>query len=98
MSLGNSRPRNWGKEQQEIALRMAMAHHKVAYQLRQGYLYLANTDGVNTLPFNTSFATISHISRGKWESFNVQDGKRIATGCSLTDLLGRTIHAVLKDK
>lgn len=96
MALGTTKTRNWGKDDQVMALCMATRRAGMAYKVRCGHLYLARTNGVQTLPFNESFAKIVHVRRGRWESQRMWDGSPIATGISERDVVRATIQKVCK--
>ena len=96
MALGTTRTRNWGKEDQEGALRMALQRKRLAYQVRKGYLYLAPSNGQITLPFNESFACLRNVRRGQWQATSIQDGRLLARGRSERDVVRATIEAVCK--
>jgi len=94
MALGNSRPRNWGKEAQEGALRLACLRGKVAYQVRKDALFLAASANGLTLPFVESVAMLENDRRGHWVARNLFDDRVIATGVSQRDVIRATIDAV----
>lgn len=96
MALGVTRTRNWGKEDQDGALRMALSRRAVAYQIRDGRLYIARTNGDVTLPFNSSFACLKHVRRGRWEAESIFDGRLMATECSQRDVVRAAIEVVCK--
>jgi hypothetical protein len=104
MSLGSSRPRNWGREAQASALALTILRGRVAYQIRQEgrgacrrpVLYLAPShDGV-TLPFTDSVADLVHVTRGRWEAHHRVDGRTLARGVSITDVVRATIEAIAR--
>jgi len=76
MTLGTSRPRNWGKESQKIALSMLLTKRRVAYKIKaknqphlikadlHRELFLAPSHNGITLPFNESFAILTNPQRG----------------------------------
>lgn len=98
MTLGVSRPRNYGKELQQALLAIACLRGKVAYkvQTRHGRmeLRLAPSAGGLTLPFNYSVATLLHPRRGRWEARHPFDDRLLATGISQRDVIRATINAV----
>lgn len=94
MALGTSRTRNWGKEAQQSALRIAMFRGKVDYQIRGGCLFLAGSNGQITLPFNESCARLVHVRRGRWEARSHWDDRKLASGVSERDVIRATINAI----
>lgn len=94
MALGTTRTRNWGKEAQQSALRMAMLRGKVAYQIRRGCLFLAASSGGITLPFNSSCAHLVNARRGRWEARSHWDDRLLASGTSQRDVVRATINAL----
>lgn len=94
MALGTTRTRNWGKEDQTMALSMALHRRGAAYQVRSGYLYLAARKGDVTLPFNQSCAQLLNVQRGRWEACNPWDGRLLAIGVSERDVIRATIERV----
>lgn len=102
MSLGNSRPRNWGREAQLAGLAIAMKRGRVAYQIRQEgrgacrrpVLYLAPSHAGITLPFTDSVADLVHVARGKWEALHRFDGRVLARGVSVADVVRATIESL----
>ena len=103
MALGTSRPRNWGKESQQIALDLLMLRNHVAYKtrpqggtatLRKRSLWLTPSRDGTTLPFAESCCTLIHIRRGHWEARHPYDDRLLATGISERDVIRATILAV----
>lgn len=94
MTLGTSRTRNWGKEDQQSALNIAMLRGKVAYQIRGGCLFLAGSNGQITLPFNQSCARLVNVRRGRWEARSHWDDRVLASGISGRDVVRATIKAL----
>lgn len=88
-----------------MALACLLAREHVAYQVRpittpEGSkkrlsLWLtASRNGV-TLPFcHGSCADLVNTRRGRWEAKHPFDGRTLATGCSLRDVVRTTIQAV----
>lgn len=70
MTLGLSRPRNYGREVQQSRLAIALQRGRVAYQVRRrrggATLSLAASDGTHTLPFE-SMAELANPRRGHWK-------------------------------
>ena len=95
MTLGTPRPRNWGREDQRVALARVCSQHKVAFQVRASYLFLARSSAGMTLPFNESIARLEHLGRNRWQARHVFDDHVLATGISLTDVIHSTIRAVV---
>lgn len=99
MTLGLSRPRNYGREAQQSRLAIAMQRGRVAYQVRcrRGVktLSLAGSDGTYTLPFE-GVAELANTRRGHWEARHVFDGRLLASGISETDVIARTIEVAWK--
>lgn len=94
MALGSNYTRNWGKEAQEAALRLIMKRRAVAYEVRNGLLFLAPSRNGTTLPFNTSVASLVNVRRGQWEAQSLWDGRVIARGVSERDVIRATIATV----
>lgn len=105
MALGTNRTRNWGKEAQECALALLLKRARVAYDVRpvrtpQGndkrlFLWLTPSHNGLTLPFyQGSCADLVNVRRGRWEARHPFDGRVVATGCSLCDVVRATIQAV----
>ncbi len=100
MSLGSSRPRNWGREAQASALALVMKARNVVFEIRtegkgswrHKVLYLAASKGGTTLPF-TSVATLANVKRGQRQARHHYDGRLLATGVSLRDVVRATIEA-----
>ena len=96
MSLGTNRTRNWGKEDQSVALAMALRRRSAAFQVRSAFLYFATSrDGV-TLPFNQSCACLQNVKRGRWEAYHLWDGRLLATGISERDVIRSTLENLWK--
>lgn len=74
MTLGLSRPRNYGREVQASRLAIAMQRGRVAFKTgsRCGVktLFLAGSDGKFTLPFD-GVAELTNTRRGHWEARHV---------------------------
>lgn len=104
MSRGSSRPRNWGREAQASALAIAMLRGRVAYQIRQEgrgacrrpVLYLAPSHAGTTLPFTDSVADLVHVGRGRWEAPHRVDGRTLARGVSIADVVRATIGVITR--
>ena len=104
MSLGNSRTRNWGKDAQQVALDLQLAHSSVAYQLRplksqdgkrRLSLWLAPSRNGVTLPFVFgSCADLVNTRRGSWAATHPFDGRILASGVSLRDVVRSAIRVV----
>lgn len=95
MALGNSKPRNWGKDVQEGRLRIALNRLKVAFKVERGFLYLAPSAKGITLPF-ASVASLHNTQRGRWEAWSVFDDTVIGRGISQRDCIRATVEAVWK--
>lgn len=98
MALGNSRPRNWGKEAQQIALEVLCKHRKVAYKVTAlkndcKELSLAASNGAVTLPYAWN-CRLENVRRGRWISVSFQDGHEISSGISLRECIRKTITDV----
>lgn len=97
MTLGLSRPRNYGREVQQGRLAIAMQRGRVAYQVRSRRgiktLFLAGSDGQCTLPFE-GVAELTNTRRGHWEARHIVDDRLLASGISETDVVAKTIEAV----
>lgn len=104
MTLGTARARNWGKDAQLIALGMALKAARVAYQVRpvksviggkRLALWLTPSHNGVTLPFSFgSCADLVNIRRGRWEARHPFDGRVIATGVSVRDVVRAAIPKV----
>ena len=98
MTLGTSRPRNWGKESQQIALDMLIKRRRVAYRTQSAgdhlTLWLTPSHGGITLPYTESVADLVNVRRGRWEARHPFDGRLLATGISLRDVVRATIQEV----
>lgn len=98
MTLGLSRTRNWGKDAQASALAIALAHGRVAFQVRAARggkaLYLSASANGITLPFNDRCAQLVQVRRRRWEARHPFDDRVLAVGCSVRDVVRATIQAV----
>lgn len=104
MTLGTPRPRNWGKEAQQIALDMLLKQRKVTYALRDvkspggglthKSLWLAASANAITLPFTESCAELVNTRRGRWEARHPFDGRVLARGVSERDVVRSVIEAI----
>lgn len=94
MALGTSRPRNWGKESQQIALEILMKRRNVAFKVVKGVLFLTPSKNGISLPFIESVASMVNTRRGRWESRHPFDDRVLATGVSERDVIRKTIQAV----
>lgn len=102
MALGTRHVRNWGREAQQIALDLLLRREGVAYRLqplkrfaRQRFaLFLAPSRGGITLPFTESVADLVHVRRGRWEAWHPMDGRVLASGISVRDVVRATIKVV----
>ncbi|MDP2326074.1 MAG: hypothetical protein Q8N51_18890 [Gammaproteobacteria bacterium] len=88
-----------------MTLACLLAREHVAYQVRpittpagdkkRLSLWLAASRNGVTLPFyQGSCAELVNIRRGRWEAKHPFDGRTLATGCSLRDVVRATIQAV----
>lgn len=105
MALGTSRTRNWGKEAQAGALAILLQRAKVAYKVcplrpvspgqRRVSLWLTPSHNGLTLPFyGGSCAELVTVRRDRWEARHLWDGRVLASGCSLMDVVRATIQQV----
>lgn len=102
MALGTNRTRNWGKEAQECALALLLKRARVAYKVASAgtgarlreVLFLAPSHNGVTLPFIDAPAELFHVRRGRWEARHPFDGRVLATGISLRDVVRATIQVV----
>lgn len=98
MTLGVSRPRNWGVDQQRIALNIALRRAGVAYQVKRSALWFttATPGEINkpALPFIESYADLTHVRRGCWEARHPFSGRLLATGISVRDVVGKTTEVL----
>lgn len=103
MTLGTSRPRNWGKDSQMVALALVLKCKRVAFDLRttraldgrrRQALWLTPSHNGVTLPFVQSFADIVHVKRGVWTATHPWDGRVLARGVSERDVVRATIEAI----
>jgi hypothetical protein len=98
MALGNSRPRNWGKDFQMIALHDVLKRRRVAYQIKKSgkllELWLTPSHNGVTLPFVQSFARLVNVRRGFWRAESIEDGGILATGVSERDIVRATIQGI----
>jgi hypothetical protein len=102
MTLGLSRPRNGGIEWQNSFLAIELHRHQLAYRITPGtgihkaqrkLLWLTGSNGELTLPFVQSYCILEHIERGRWHAVSEWDGRVMAHGCSITDVVGKVIRA-----
>jgi hypothetical protein len=95
MALGNSNPRNWGKEAQEIALSLLLKQRNAAFSVTSdGRLMVWPKNNAAELKMlAVSVATLEHPRNGLWTSCSPFDGSVIATGCSQRDCIRKTIAA-----
>lgn len=108
MALGNSRPRNGGVEWQNCYLALELHRHQLAYRVtrvpgptrisapnrpERKLLWLTGSNAQLTLPFVESYCYLEHVRSGRWIAVSEWDGKFMAAGCSLTDVIGKTIRA-----
>ena len=100
MGVGLVRARNWGKDDQAVALALALEQKGVAFMVtntkrdRCLRLWLAASRGGLTLPFTECFAEFFNVRRGRWESRHVFDDRLLATGVSKRDVIRASIQAV----
>ena len=102
MALGTSRPHNGGVDYQNGILTMELRRNQIAYRVTpvtgihkddHKVLWLTPSDGELTLPFVQSYCNLEHVTRGRWNAVSEWDGRVLATGCSLTDVIGKVIRA-----
>ncbi len=101
MSLGSSRPRNWGVDAQVAALALALQQKRVTYrvtsvngQCERLILWLAASHDGMSLPFTDSVVELVHVRRGRWEARHQYDNRLLATGISRRDVIRAAIEAV----
>ena len=103
MTLGTSRPRNWGKEAQLAKLAMIMRSRNVTYSTkplrpsptmqRRIQLLLAPAKDGLVLDFN-SVAELTNVRRGHWEARAITNDSLIASGISERDVIAKTIEVL----
>jgi len=99
MTLGLSRPRNGGREWQNCFLAVELQRNHLAYKVtntrhpERKLLWLTGSNSEMTLPFVDSYCYLEHVARGRWNAVNEWDGRAMAHGCSLVDVIGKVIHA-----
>jgi hypothetical protein len=99
MALGNARARNGGREWQASFLAIELRRNDLAYKVTntrradRKLLWLTGSNGELTLPFVQSYCYLEHVQRGRWQAVSEVDGRIMATGCSLIDVIGKTIRA-----
>ena len=99
MALGNSRPKNGGRDWQNSVLAIELTRNQLAYKVtgtrcsERKLLWLTGSNAELTLPFVQSYCSLEHIRRGRWNAVSAFDGRILATGCSLTDARGKVIRA-----
>lgn len=104
MSLGNSRPRSYGVEQQLAMLALTLRHRKLTYRTtkanpQQGEhqaleLWVTGSNGDITLPFTGTCARLARRGRGKWIATHPWDGRQLACGISERDVVCKTVQAL----
>jgi hypothetical protein len=99
MALGNSRPRNWGKESQQTSLLIACRRGKVDYRIRKNkhsvFLGLFAKDHKNDIELPVAWeCELVNEKHGAWVSRSIQDGAAIARGVSQCDVIFQTIRTV----
>lgn len=98
MTLGTSRPRNWGIEAQSAALGLLMSQRNVGYNVRtikngRTFLQLYKQRDNMKLPVEWE-CELENVGRGRWISTSSNDGAEIAQGCSQRDVIRATIQKV----
>jgi hypothetical protein len=99
MTLGLSRPRNGGREWQNLFLAIELHRNHLAYRVTNTrrpeckLLWLTGSNGELTLPFVQSYCYLEHIERGRWNARSEWDGRLMAHGCSIADVIGKVIRA-----
>jgi hypothetical protein len=91
MGIAIKNVRNWGVEQQRISLFLTLKRKRLVYKVIKNDLFVSPSYNGVTLPFCESVAYLVHIKRCHWESHHPLDGRRLARGCSLIDVIFRTI-------
>jgi hypothetical protein len=94
MGIAVKNVRNWGKEQQFIALSLLLEQKRLAFKVYKGRLFISGSYKGLTLPFVESIADLHNPRRGFWESTHPIDGSRLSTGGSLLDVVRSTIQIV----
>lgn len=98
MTLGTSRPRNWGREAQECALSLMLSRRRVAYQVKPRgrllELWLTPSHGGVTLPFMETVASLVNVRRGLWRAEHPVDGRVLASGISKRDVIRAAIQII----
>lgn len=101
MSLGNTRAMNGGREWQNSFLAIELHRNQLAYRItpapgrvaERKLLWLTGSNAELTLPYVESYCYLEHVRKGHWIAISELDGKFMASGCSLTDVVGKTIRA-----
>jgi len=80
---------------QIAALAITLKRAQVAYQIKDGKLWITPSNGViQSLPFTGSCADLVHVERGRWEAHHPWDGRLLASGVSQRDVVAKTIRAI----
>ena len=99
MTLGTSRPHNGGIDWQNSFLAMELKRNDLAYKVTNTrrpdlkLLWLTGSNDKVTLPFVESYCHLEHVRNGRWVAVSEWDGKFMASGCSITDVVGKVIRA-----
>ena len=99
MALGTSRPHNGGRDWQLGFLALELAKHQLAYKVtgtpraERKLLWLTGHNAQVTLPFVQSYCYLEHVRSGRWVAVSEWDGRAMASGCSVTDVIGKVIRA-----
>lgn len=101
MSLGNTRAMNGGREWQNSFLAIELHRNQLAYRItlapgcvaERKLLWLTGSNSQLTLPFVESYCYLEHLGRGRWAATSEWDGRVMARGCSVTDVVGKVIKA-----
>lgn len=99
MALGTSRPKNGGREWQNGVLAIELSRHQLAYQVTdtrhadRKLLWLTPSAAGLTLPLIQSYCCLEHVCRGRWLATSEFNGRVMAVGCSITDVIGKVIRA-----
>lgn len=108
MALGTNRTRNWGKDAQQVALFLVLDRNHVAYRVtpvklpvghqekgKRLALWLTPSRNGVTLPYyQGTCAELVNVRRGRWHARHPFDGRVIAEGVSLRDVVRTAILAV----
>lgn len=100
MALGNSRPRNGGRDFQHGVLAMELARHQLIYRVTptrrsaMKTLWFTGSNEEVTLPYVQSYCLLVHERRGRWKAVAHWDGRLLASGSSVVDVVGKVLRYV----